>query len=143
MDANVILADFGRLKSACREMESKKILIGIVGNADSEVIKIAHTHEYGTGSHPERSFIRASFDADQSVLEQIIAAQLTRVLSGQTDPAAAAHSIGAQAAQLVQNFIDENRVTPPSDFSRKTQHTTLFETGTHIRDRIAYKVVDK
>ncbi len=49
---------------------------------------------------------------------------------------------GAQAAQLVQNYIDSNRVKPQSDFSKKTQHTTLYETGTHIRDRIAYKVVD-
>ena len=53
---------------------------------------------------------------------------------------AAANSIGAQAAQVVQNFIDDNRVKPQSDFSKKTQHTTLYETGTHIRDRIAYKV---
>ena len=43
-------------------------------------------------------------------------------------------------SQMVQNFIDDNRVKPPSNFSKKTQHTTLYETGTHIRDRIAYKV---
>ena len=76
---DAILSDFLRLKSACEEMSSKKIVVGIVGEVD-------------------------------------------------------------QAAQMVQNFIDDNRVKPPSNFSKKTQHTTLYETGTHIRDRIAYKV---
>lgn len=140
MDANAILSDFEKLKTACREMSGKKIIVGIVGDADSEVLKIAHAHEYGDGKLPERSFIRASFDADQEKLGAIVTGQVNKVLSGKTTADAAANAIGAQAAQLVQNFIDENRVKPQSDFSKKTQHTTLYETGTHIRDRIAYKV---
>lgn len=140
MDANIILSDFEKLKTACREMASKKILVGIVGETDSEVLKIAHAHEYGTGKLPERSFIRASFDAEQDKLGEIVTGSVNKVLSGQINADAAANAIGAQAAQLVQNFIDDNRVKPQSDFSKKTQHTTLYETGTHIRDRIAYKV---
>ena len=135
-----ILTDFEKTQAACRELESKQILVGIVGSADSEVLKIAHAHEYGDGKMPERSFIRASFDADQSKLNEIITGQLNKVLLNQTSADAAANAIGAQAAQMVQNYIDENRVKPASHYSRKTQHTTLFETGTHIRDRIAYKV---
>lgn len=140
MDVGRILADFEKMQSACKEMEGKKILVGIVGGADSEVVKIAHAHEYGDGRLPERSFIRASFDADQSKLDQIITGALDKMMAGQASPDAVAASIGAQSAQLVQNFIDENRVKPPSDFTKKTQQTTLYETGTHIRDRIAYKV---
>lgn len=140
MDANIILSDFEKLKTACHDMAGKKILVGIVGEADSEVLKIAHAHEYGTGKLPERSFIRASFDAEQDKLGEIVAGSVNKVLSGQINADAAANAIGAQAAQLVQNFIDDNRVKPQSDFSKKTQHTTLYETGTHIRDRIAYKV---
>lgn len=137
---NAILNDFERLKAACDEMSGKKILVGIVGGADSEVLKIAAAHEYGTDKLPERSFIRASFDADQAQLTEIVTGQVEKVLSGRTSADAAANAIGAQAAQLVQNFIDDNRVRPQSDFSKKTQHTTLYETGTHIRDRITYKV---
>lgn len=137
---DAILADFERLKAACMDMAGKKIVVGIVGDADSEVIKIAHIHEYGDGDMPERSFLRASFDADQGKLNDIITGQVEKVLSGQTSADAAANAIGAQAAQLVQNFIDENRVKPQSNFSKKTQHTTLYETGTHIRDRIVFKV---
>lgn len=140
MDVNIILSDFEKLKTACREMAGKKIIVGIVGEADSEVLKIAHAHEYGTGKLPERSFIRASFDADQEKLGEIVTGSVNKVLSGQATADAAANAIGAQAAQLVQNFIDDNRVKPQSDFSKKTQNTTLYETGTHIRDRIAYKV---
>ena len=125
-------------------MDGKKIIVGIVGDGvDSEVLKIAAAHEYGTDKLPERSFIRASFDADKDKLGSIVSGQVNKVLSGQISADAAANAIGAQAAQLVQNFIDENRVKPPSDFSKKTQHTTLYETGTHIRDRIAFKVEEE
>lgn len=143
MDASVILSDFEKLKTACQEMSSKKIVVGIVGGADSEVLKIAHAHEYGDGKLPERSFVRASFDADQEKLAAIVTGQVNKVLSGKTSADAAANAIGAQAAQMVQNFIDDNRVKPQSDFSKKTQHTTLYETGTHIRDRIAYQIEEK
>ena len=143
-DVNEILVEFERLKSACRSMDGKKIVVGIVGDGvDSEVLKIAAAHEYGTDKLPERSFIRASFDADQDKLGSIVSGQVNKVLSGQISADAAANAIGAQAAQLVQNFIDETRVKPPSDFSTKPQHTTLYETGTHIRDRIAFKVEEE
>lgn len=140
MDINIILNDFERLKSACEDMAGKKILVGLVGGVDSEVLKIASAHEYGTDKLPERSFIRASFDADQAQLGDIVSGSVGKVLSGQMSADAAANAIGAQAAQMVQNFIDDNRVKPQSDFSKKTQHTTLYETGTHIRDRITYKI---
>lgn len=136
-----ILKEFERVKAACQQMEGKKIRVGIVGAQSSEVLAIAHAHEYGVpGKLPERSFIRKSFDADQEKLQNIVAGALVKMLDGKITPDGAAQSIGAQAAQLVQNFIDDNRVKPQSDFSRKTQKTTLYETGTHIRDRIAFEV---
>ena len=46
MDVNVILNDFERLKKACDDMAGKKILVGLVGGVDSEVLKIAIAHEY-------------------------------------------------------------------------------------------------
>lgn len=140
MDVSIILSDFEKIKASCKQLEGKKILVGIVGNTDSEVIKIAHAHEYGTGRLPERSFIRASFDANQEKLGEIVSSAVEKVLSNQMSVDSALNAVGAQAAQLVQNYIDDNRVKPQSDFSKKTQHTTLYETGTHIRDRIAYKV---
>lgn len=143
-ELDILLADFNRLKENCQKLDGQKIVVGIVGAAGSEVLKIAHAHEYGVpGKLPERSFIRASFDQDQGKIGEIVDEQVCKVLSGEKSADAAANAIGAQAAQLVQNFIDDNRVTPPSDFSRKRIHTTLFETGTHIRDRISWKVEKK
>ena len=141
---DTLLADFSRLKESCRKLEEKKIVVGIVGKADSDVLKIAHAHEYGVpGKLPERSFIRKSFDEDKDKLVKIVDEQVSKVLAGQKSTAAAADAIGAQAAQRVQNFIDEKRVKPLSKFSRKRVHTTLFETGTHIHDRISWKVEKK
>lgn len=136
-----ILEEFKKVKAACQEMEGKKIRVGIVSTHSSEVLAVAHAHEYGVpGKLPERSFIRATFDQDQEKLQSIVTGALVKMLNGKITPDGAAQSIGAQAAQLVQNFIDDNRVKPASDFSRKTQKTTLYETGTHIRDRIAFEV---
>ena len=207
-ELDTLLADFNRLKKNCQELAGQKIVVGIVGSAGSDVLKIAHAHEYGatikpkkangylaipltreaeaagsprefndlrfvraskgkllmvrdkkkrggkTGSEamfllvksitlPERSFIRASFDAGKDKLGDIVDEQVNGVLAGKKSAKVAANAIGAQAAQMVQNFIDENRVSPPSDFSRKRVHTTLYETGTHIRDRISWKVEKK
>lgn len=143
-ELDTLLADFNRLKESCRKLEGQKIVVGIVGGAGSDVLKIAHAHEYGVpGKLPERSFIRASFDADKAKLGTLVDEQVSKVLAGQKSVEAAANAIGAQAAQMVQNFIDENRVKPPSDFSRKRVHTTLFETGMHIRDRISWEVEKK
>ena len=94
---DTLLADFNRLKENCRKLEKQKIVVGIVGSADSEVLKIAHAHEYGVpGKLPERSFIRASFDQDKDKLGEIVDSQVSKVLAGQTTPAAAVNAIGAQ-----------------------------------------------
>lgn len=143
MSEDILLSDFEQLKMTCSELERRKIYVGIVSAQDSEVLKIAHAHEYGDGKLPERSFIRASFDTDQDKLQQIVESSVDKAMAGRASPDAALNAIGAQAAQCVQSYIDENRVKPPSDFSKKTQHTTLYETGTHIRDRIAYEVRDE
>ncbi|MBR1869012.1 MAG: hypothetical protein IJ799_02990 [Bacteroidales bacterium] len=159
---DIILEDFEKISKACEDLDGKTAHIGIIGGGEAAVI--AHAHEYGATIRPknakylaipqpdgsirqassvtlpERSFIRASFDQDQSKLDEIARKQIDDVVMKGKSAEAAMNAVGAQAAQLVQNFIDNNRVTPPSNFDYKTQHTTLYETGTHIRDRISYEV---
>ena len=137
-DLDIILSDFEELEENLKGFEGKTAYIGIIGGGDAA--KIAHIHEYGDGKMPERSFIRASFDADQGKLDSVVQSEIGQVIDGSKSADAALNSMGAQAVQLVQNYIDSNRVKPQSDFSRKRIHTTLYETGTHIRDRIAYEV---
>ena len=50
-----LLEDFNRIKAACQEMEQKKIRVGIVGGkADSDIMAIAHAHEYGATIRPKK-----------------------------------------------------------------------------------------
>lgn len=143
MSEDIIMSDFNKLKKVCDELSSKKILVGIVGNVNSEVIKIAYVHEYGTGKMPERSFIRASFDTDKEKIDSIIKTSIDKILLKKVDAVSAMNATGAQLAQLIQNFIDTNKVKPKSNYKNKTQYTTLYETGTHIRDRIAYEIKEE
>lgn len=96
---------------------------------------------------PERSFIRASFDQDGGKIDAIAQEQIDAVLKGGKSADAAANAIGAQASQLVRVFIRQNRVRPETDNSKKAirsnQRTTLFDTGAHIVNRIAYEVVEE
>ena len=50
-----LLEDFNRIKAACQEMEQNKIRVGIVGGkADSDIMAIAHAHEYGATIRPKK-----------------------------------------------------------------------------------------
>lgn len=82
MNIDRILADFQKMQSACEDLEGTKILVGIVGEADSEIIKVAHAQKYGDGKLSERSFIRASFNADQEKLDQTITSALNKMIAG-------------------------------------------------------------
>ena len=120
---NVILEDFEKIAKACDDLDGKTVHIGIIGGGDAA--KIAHIHEYGDGHMPERSFIRASFDQDQSKLADIVEKSIDNVVTKGSSADAAMNAVGAQGAQMVQNFIDENRVTPPSDFSENAAHDAV------------------
>ena len=49
-ELDTLLADFNRLKESCRKLEGQKIVVGIVGGAGSDVLKIAHAHEKVAGA---------------------------------------------------------------------------------------------
>jgi len=159
-----------RIKDAIEALGKKHILVGILGEADSEIKMIAQVHEYGctitvspkmraylhyTGLHlkqttgtvniPERSFIRASFESKQPEIRAIINAAVFKMFAREISADEAAERIGAQLAQLVQNFIRDGEVRPPiSQYTKEhrtsTTDTPLFDTGTHIVDHITYAI---
>ena len=50
-----LLEDFNRIKAACQEMEQKKIRVGIIGGKEgSDIMAIAHAHEYGATIKPKK-----------------------------------------------------------------------------------------
>jgi hypothetical protein len=160
------------LESIKRELETLsklKIRVGIQATENSEVLKIAGIHEYGgeiavtskMRGHfwfkkgirlkpstkfihmPERSYIRASYDANVGELRNIVKAAVTSVVEGKSTAKQEAEGIGIMAVDMVQNFINDGKVEPKTKKSRlydKKKPTTLYETGTHIRDRITFVV---
>jgi hypothetical protein len=165
---NAILEDLRRIQRDLAALQRMKIRVGIQGDEGSEVLKIANVHEYGctievtsrmrgflhsiglhlkaTTEHiniPERSFVRASYEADREDIDGIVKRAFARVIKGEWTPQHAAGAIGLQCAQLIQQYIDDNKVKPQvSEFTqeRKSQYTTLYDSGTNIRDRITFKV---
>ena len=165
---NAVLENLLRIQRDLAALQRMKIHVGIQGDENSEVIMIANVHEYGctikvtpkmrvflhsiglhlkaTTEHiniPERSFIRASYETGGQDIDAIVKKAFVRVIKGELTPKQAAEAIGAQCAQLTQQYIDDNKVEPPvGEFTqeRKSQFTTLYESGTHIRDRITFKV---
>jgi len=155
--ANPVKEDLARIRRELGALSKMSVHIGILGEADSEMLTIANVHEYGCtinvtpkmraylhymGLHlkpdtetiniPERSFIRASFDTGQSELAKIADNAIGKVINGKKTAKEAMEEIGLLAAQWTQNYINDGYVTPEnSDFTldRKSQSTTLVDSG--------------
>ena len=168
MRKNPVKEDIARIKRELAALNGMKIRIGIQGDEGSEVLMIAKVHEFGAtirvtpkmraflhhiGLHlkadteriniPERSFIRKSYEASRQAINRFAGEKISDVISGKLTATQAVERIGAYCVQITQGFIDEGKVSPKvSDFTQahKTQHTTLYQTGTHIRDRITFIV---
>jgi len=154
------IPDMARLKKEIKLLENISIHIGIQGTEDSEVLKIAHVHEFGftgtvdvTNKHgttfkrrmnmPERSFIRASFEANKKIIERIVKEAVEEVVYNGKTTKQAANSIGRQCVGLVRNFIHQDNVKPSSHLYSEQKRTfvTLYEEeGDHILNRITYTV---
>jgi hypothetical protein len=168
---NPILDDIRRLKRELAALQSMKIRIGVQGDEDSEILMIASVHEFGCTikvtpkmrgffrhnfnanlkntteyiNIPERSFIRASFDAGRPALDAFIRDKFRAVIKGELTAAQAADKIGLYAAEMTKNFIREGKVEPPiTDLAKEqrasTTETPLYDTGANIVDRITFQI---
>lgn len=89
-------------------------------------------HQTGYINIPERSFIRASYDTGKQKMDRIVREALDKMVTGERDAAGTMNAIGAQLAQMTQNYINEGNAKPPkSEFtqSRSSQHTPLVDSG--------------
>lgn len=163
---NPILEDLARIRRELTALSKMKIHIGIQGDEDSELLKIAGVHEYGctiemtdkmrrylgamglfdsdedynppaghqTGyvNIPERSFIRASYDAGKQGIDGVVRMSVDRIIHENWTAKQAAENIGLFCVQMTQNFINEGNVKPPKGkFAQKrsSQYTTLYDSG--------------
>lgn len=130
--------------------EPLTIRVGVIGgkaasphSSDGETVgEIAVKHELGLGV-PERSFIRAWFDANRGRLDGEGRKVAERVLTGKLDYETACGLLGARYAGEIQQFIADNKVQPPSSPATnalKGSSVTLIDSGV-LRSSISYDLV--
>lgn len=170
MASNPVLDDIRRIKRELTALQATQIKVGIQGDEGSEILMIASVHEFGctitvtprmraflhhTGLHmretteyvniPERSFIRASYDAGQQGIEAVCRKVYHAVIAGTKTAQQAAAEIGAFCVQMTQEYVRQGNAQPPiSEYTKEhrasSTDTPLFDTGTNIVDRITFKI---
>ena len=117
--------------------------LGAIGMFDdSENYTPPAGHKTGYINIPERSFIRASYDAGQQELNDIIRRAVNKVMNGTATAREAMDEIGLRASQLTQNFINEGNVQPPKgEFTQEhsSQYTPLVDSG-RLVSSISYEI---
>lgn len=138
-----------------KALSTTYVEIGIVGPGKKyegglNTIAIATIHEYGvnlidkTGRHlniPERSFIRASFDAKQSKFDRM-EADLEKVINLEMDVDAFFKEVGEYCVGLIQEYIIEDLKSPalqPATIKAKGSSGLLRDTG-NLVSSIDYKI---
>lgn len=159
------------LKERLRQLDKKKVKIGIVGESDSKLLTYAAANEYGAniaitdkmrkflhwiGIHvknetthiiiPERSYIRNTFDNKlyYQELRKKLQNPFEQVLSGERDPETLLDLIGLQYVANVRRTIRDMKEPEnhPVTIERKGKGKgILVDSGRLVRS-IAYEVVD-
>lgn len=104
------------------------------------IADVASFNEYGLGV-PERSFLRAWFDANLGKNKSLLASRLRQVIAGKITKDQALGQLGASFVSGIQKRISTH-IDPPnadSTIARKGSSTPLIDTGT-MRASITYEV---
>lgn len=106
------------------------------------VLDIAIVHEFGLGDNPERSFIRAWVDENQTEVRKRLRAIATRVMFKGADPDTEMQRFGIWAVAQIKNRIVSHIAPPlaPATVARKGSDTPLVDTGVMLSS-IASEVV--
>lgn len=90
---------------------------------------------------PERSFIRAGYDANRDKLQTVCESAFAKVMSGKLNAAAACDYIGRSAVQMIQEYMATVQPSKSSITlaSAPGKTTTLIQSG-RLRDSITYEV---
>jgi butyrate kinase len=147
----VAISDTNRIPDLLRvvdDLDRYEVQIGVFGGRDAydasgeDVVTIAFANEFGYQNIPERSFLRAGFDSNQSRINQICESLLDRVLQGDITVAAMYEAIGAEITGMIQDYMTNLRDPPnaPATIEQKGSSNPLIDTG-QLRSSITWKVV--
>jgi len=122
--------------------ESKKTNEEHVESEFVTVLDIAIWHEFGTesGSLPERSFIRSSFDNNRKKYEKLNKKLLERIYSGRMTVEKALDILGETILNDIKAFLKNNEVTPKSLRAIAQNGKTLVDTA-QLMNSLTYKKV--
>ena len=105
------------------------------------VLQVAIFNEFGTDRIPERSFLRAWFDANRDVIRHKFQLLMRSVLNGKRTKEDILELIGQWCVGQIQLRIAQG-IGPPnaeSTIARKGSSTPLIDTGV-LRSSISYRV---
>jgi hypothetical protein len=130
-------------------MKAPVITVGILAEAGKEahvddsltVLEVAVFNEFGTDRIPERSFIRAWFDENESRLRTALSRMMVSVIAGKRTKEQALELLAQTCVGQIQKRI-ANGISPPnadSTIDRKGSDKPLVDTG-QLRSSISYRV---
>jgi len=148
-----MIKDKNRIPDLIKELEylsNHRLEIGIFSDSGSptaggeDILSIAFTHEFGYAARniPERSFMRAGFDENESKISNMIEVQIGKVMSMEITAETAMGRIGEYVKGLIQRKITELSSPPlhPVTIERKGSSNPLIDRG-HLRMSITWRIV--
>jgi len=127
-----------------KQLESlfkKEITVGLHGDVGKDNLTKGFANEFGTKNIPERSFIRAGFDAEKGNINRDAEKLVKKVVAMEIKSQTAAELLGDTAKGRIQEFAIDLRDPPnaASTIKQKGSSNPLVDTGQMI-GAIDYKV---
>ena len=144
-----------KLKKAPLENTGGRVKIGILGDQESELVKIAATHEFGTDKAgknrnikiPERSYLRSSYDEKKKKIIAVFNKEKLNIVTGVTSKPVLLRRAGefmkSQVKKKINTSKDWAKKNADSTLKRKAPVTKpLFNREDRIKKGINYEVED-
>lgn len=118
-----------------------RLLVGVDDSDGDDLPDIAERNEFGDGHVPERSFLRATVDANRdNYLRELADAEDAYIIDG-VSPEHALDALGQSVVEDIQDRITAHIDPPnaPSTIERKGSDTPLVDTG-RLFNAINYRI---
>lgn len=137
----MVKAGFPEGQSVAAPEDSKKE--GVYAMA--EMVLIAMVHEFGLGTAPERSFIRAAIDENYNKIERQKEILFERVASGRMKPKQAMNALGAYAVGIIRKKMTDGPFKDLADDNPRREegnYTILVDSG-QMRQTVQFILTGK
>lgn len=125
----IIDRGWNEIQRKLRQLESKKVDVGLQGDAGSDIVNRAFFNEFGTQDIPERSFLRSTLTEKTNEIKNQ-AENLVQNL-GTTDVEQGLGRIGLYLETEIKKKVTNGNFTPnaPSTIKQKGSSKPLIDSG--------------